>query len=73
MKIKEELEEATKDSIKAYKETIFGLDTPVCMAYLNELKKQQTIDQHVNDQKLMDDIIRKLAWEGLQKKYCNGW
>ena len=73
VKIKEELEEATKDTIKVYKETIFGLDTPVCMAYLNKLKKQQTIDQHVNDQKLMDDMIRKLAWEGLQKKYCNGW
>ena len=67
MKTKEELEEAIKDTIKEYKEIIFGLDTPVCMACLNELRRQQTIDQHVNDQKLMDDMIRKLAWEGLQK------
>ena len=37
------------------------------MAYLNELRKQQAIDQYVYDQKLMDDTIRKLAWEGLQK------
>ena len=37
------------------------------MACLNELRKQQIIHQHVNDQKLMDDTIRKLAWEGLQK------
>ena len=72
MKTKEELEEAIKDTIKVYKEIIFGSDTPVCMACLNELRKQQTIDQHVFDQKLMDDTIRKLAWEGL-KKYCHGW
>ena len=67
MKTKEELEEAIKDTIKEYKEISFGLDTPICMACLNELRKQQTIDQHVNDQKLMDDMIRKLAWDGIQK------
>ena len=67
MKTKEELEEAIKDTIKVYKEIIFGSDTPVCMACLDELRKQQTIDQHLYDQKLMDDMIRKLACEGLQK------
>ena len=67
MKTKEELEEAIKDTIKVYKEIIFGSDTPVCMACLDELRKQQAIDQHVYDQRLMDDTIRKLAWEGLQK------
>ena len=61
MKTKEELEEAIKDTIKGYKEIIS------CMACLDELRKQQIIDQHVYDQKLMDDTIRKLAWEGLQK------
>ena len=60
MKTKEELEEAFKDTIKDYKEIIFGLDTLVCMACLNELRKQQTIDQHVYNQKLMDDTIRKI-------------
>ena len=69
MKTKEELEEAIKDTIKVYKEIIFSSDTPLCMACLDELRKQQIIDQHVYDQKLMDDTIRKLAWEGLQKKY----
>ena len=29
--------------------------------------KAAIIDEHVYDQKLMDDTIRKLAWEGLQK------
>ena len=67
MKMKEELEEAIKDTIKVYKEIIFGSDTFVCMACLDELQKQQAIDQHVYDQRLMDDTITKLAWEGLQK------
>ena len=47
MKTKEELEEAIKDTIKEFKEIIFGSDTPVCMGCLNELRKQQTIYQHV--------------------------
>ena len=67
MKTKEELEEAIKGTIKGYKKIIFGSDTPTCMARLDELRKQQVIDQHVYDQRLMDDTIRKLAWEGLQK------
>ena len=40
MKRKEELEEAIKDTIKGYKEIIFVSDTPVCMACLDELRKQ---------------------------------
>ena len=67
MKTKEELEEAINDTIKVYKEIIFGSDTPVFITCLNELRKQQAIDQHVYDQKLMDDTLRKLVWEGIQK------
>ena len=67
MKTKEKLEQTIKDTIKGYKEIIFGLDTTVSMACLNELRKQQIIDQHAYDKTLMDDTIRKLAWEGLQK------
>ena len=37
------------------------------MACLDELQKQQIIDQHVYDQRLMDDTVRKLACVGLQK------
>ena len=37
------------------------------MECVDELRKQQIIDQHVYDQRLIDDTIRKLAWEGLQK------
>ena len=67
MKTKEELKEAIKDTIIEYKKIIFGLDTPVCTACLDERRKQQIIDQHVHDQKLMEGTVRKLAWEGLQK------
>ena len=66
MKTKEELEEAIRDTITKYKEIIFGPDSPVCMACLDELRKQQVIDKKVFDQKLMDDTLRKLTWE-LQK------
>ena len=52
---------------KPSKEIIFGSDTPACMACLGELRKQQVIDQKIYDQKLMEDTMRKLAWEGLQR------
>ena len=67
MKTKEVLEEAVKDTITTYKEIIFGSDTPACMACLDMLQKQQTIYQKIFDQKLMEDTMRKLAWERLQK------
>ena len=37
MKTKKELEEAVKDTIKKFQEIIFSPDSPICMAYLNEL------------------------------------
>ena len=67
MKTKEELEEAFKDTIAMYKEIIFGSDTPACMMCLEEHRKQQIIDQKIYDQKLMEDMMRKLAWEGHQR------
>ena len=67
MKIKEELEEAIRDTITGYKEIIIGSDTPACVACLDKLQKQHVIDQKMYDQKLVDDTVRKLAWERLQK------
>ena len=58
---KEELEEAIKDTITGCKKIIFGSDTPACMVCLDELRKQQIIDQKIYDQKLMEDTVRKLA------------
>ena len=67
MKTKGELKEAIKDTITRYKDIVFGSDTPSCMACLEKLRRQQVIDQHVYDQKLMEDKMRKFAWERLQK------
>ena len=72
LKTKKELEEAIKDTIKKYKEIIFGPDSPTCMACLNELRKKQVIDEKVYDQKLMEDTVKKLAWDELQKKDRDG-
>ena len=41
------------------------------MVCLDELRKQQIIDQKIYDQKLMEDTMRKLAWERLQKLQKN--
>ena len=38
------------------------------MACLEEFRRQQVIDQKIYDQKLMEDMMRKIAWEGFQKK-----
>ena len=67
MKTKEEFEEAIKDTITGYKEIIFGSDIPACMACLDELRKQEVVDQKIYNQKLMDDTVRELAWERLLK------
>ena len=50
-----------------YKEIIFGSDTPACMACLDDLQKQQIIDQKVYDQKLMEYTANELTWEGLPR------
>ena len=50
------------------KKTLFlGKVFPAYMKCLDELRKQQVIDEKVYDQKFMDDTARKLAWERLQK------
>ena len=67
LKRKEELEKPIKDTITRYKKIIFCSDLPVYMTCLHELRKQQVIDKKVYDQKLMDDTVRKLAWDSLQE------
>ena len=61
MKTKEELEGAIKDTITRYKEIVLSSDTPACMACLDELRRQQAIDQKIYDQRLMEDTMKKLA------------
>ena len=50
-----------------YKDIIFGSDSPTCMACLEELRRRQVIDQKIYDQKLMENTMRKVTWEGLQR------
>ena len=42
------------------------------MACLDELRRQEAIDQHAYDQRLMDNTIKKLPWEGLLKNIVMG-
>ena len=56
------LEKAIKYTIIKYKKIIFGVDRPISIKFLDELKKQQVINKKVYDQKLMNDPLRKLAW-----------
>ena len=65
MKSKEELGKAIKDTITKFKDIIFGADSPICIKCLDELRKQQVIDKRVYYEKLMDDTVRKLAWDGI--------
>ena len=67
MKTDEELEKAIKNTIIKYKEIIFGANSPACMACLDELRKQQVIYKKVKGQKLMDNMVMKVASDGLQK------
>ena len=36
-------EKAIKGTIARYKESIFGADSPICIKFLDELRKQQVI------------------------------
>ena len=67
METKEELGKLFKDTITKYKEIIFDPDTPVCTVCLDKLRKQQVIGKKVYDQSLIDDKLRKLSWDRLQK------
>ena len=49
----EELEKAIKDT--------------KCMKCMDKLRKQQVIDEKMYDQKFIDDTVKTLAWDELQK------
>ena len=66
-KTKQELEKAIKNTIIKYKETIFDADSPIFIRCLDKRRKQQVINEKVYDKKLMNDAIRKLACDELQK------
>ena len=63
MKTKEELEEVIKDTIKKFKEIIFGSDTPACMVCLEQLRKHQIIwskaDGRYSEETCMGGILER--------------
>ena len=59
IKTKLGLEKAIRDTIIKYKEIIGG-GSPVCIKCLDEIQKQQLIDEKLYDQKLIGDTVRKL-------------
>ena len=59
MNTKQGLEKAIRDTIIKYKEIIGG-GSPVCIKCLDEIQKQQLIDEKLYDQKLIGDTVRKL-------------
>ena len=61
MKTKQELEKEIVEAQRNYKDIIFSNDTLSCTEYLNELKKQQIIDERVYNQNLIENAIRKLT------------
>ena len=50
-----------------YKSIIFGNDTSICTRYFNDLKNKQIIDKRVQNQRLMENMIRKQAFNNIHK------
>ena len=61
----EDLQKAIKGTIIKYKEIIFGVDTPVCTECLNELRKQQVINEVLYRKKLLGDTVRKPTMDNM--------
>ena len=67
MKTRQELEKSIVERQKKYKNIIFGNGSRICKGCLNELWKQQVVDEKLDDQKLSENAIRKLVWDSLWK------
>ena len=61
MKTEQELKNVIKGTITKYRESIFGVDSPICIKCLNELKQQRVTCERGFYQKLKDDARRKLV------------
>lgn len=62
-----DLQKAIKNTIIKYKEIAFIVDSPICTKCLDEIKKQQVINDKTCNQKLKDAHVRKLVWDELHK------
>ena len=45
----------------------FGNYTSICTECLNKLRKQEITDDRLHNQKLMENTVKKLAWDSLRK------
>ena len=45
----------------------FGNYTSICTECLNKLRKQEITDDRLHNQKLMENTVKKLAWDSLWK------
>ena len=61
------MKKPSKTPLLSIKRSIYFVDSPICIKCLDELRRQQVIDEKVYDRKLMDDAVRRLAWDELQK------
>ena len=59
MKINQELEKTIVDTQHKYKDNIFLNVTLTFRKFLNELRKQQAIDERVHNQKVTENAIKQ--------------
>ena len=64
---KEDIQKAIKNTIIKNKEIVFGVDSPICIKCLDELKKQHVVNDKAYNQKLKDAAVKKLVWDKLHK------
>ena len=64
---KEDIQKAIKNTIIKNKEIVFGVDSPICIKCLDELKKQHVVNDKAYNHKLKDAAVRKLVWDKLHK------
>ena len=57
----------TKDIITMYKEIIFGSDTPSAWHAWMNFESSKSLTKNIYDLKVMEDTMRSLPWEGLQR------
>ena len=61
------MKKPSKTPLLSIKRSVYFVDSPICIRCLDELRRQQVIDEKVYDRKLMDDAVKRLAWDELQK------
>ena len=56
---------AIKDNINKYIDIIFSVNSPICIERVNELRKQEVINEPKYKKTHLEDTVRKLAWDNV--------